>query len=104
MHDITVLVAGDLHLQVPWPGHQFFDQKRGIAEGGFGFLSRQIDGRGQVGAPEHPPHALSTTARRGLDHHRKADALGLVRKTLRRLVRAEIARHARHASSISDQF
>jgi hypothetical protein len=71
----AVLVADQLHLDVPGALDIALEIDGAIAEGGGGFARCGNDSILKVGRLVHPAHAPATAACRGLDEHRIADVL-----------------------------
>ena len=100
MDNRPLLVAEHLHLDVTRPEKRLLQQKASVAE----CVLRLRGGRAERGLEltdvPHDPHAAAPTARARLDHHRKADALGLFGKARETLVVAVVAWRARHARGL----
>src|SRR5262245_28927408 len=73
VNGIAVPVGENLHLDVPWTSHIFFDENAGIAEGSLGFALSAFQRRIEVGMAVDAPHALAPAAGDGLDKNRVAD-------------------------------
>ena len=72
----SVLVAKDLHLDVPRPRQPSLEVDRGVAECRSRFRARGTHGAGEVRRIENRAHALAAAARHGLDEHGISDACG----------------------------
>ena len=90
-------VAEDLHLDMARRGDPFLEQDPIVAEGLARFRHRRVEPLGEVPGPLDLAHPLAAPARDRLDKDWVADRVGFAREALRRLVRAAIARHDRHA-------
>ena len=96
MDNRPLLVAEHLHLDVTRLEKRLLEQKAPVAER----VLRLRGGRAErglelTGVP-YDPHAAAPTARARLDHHRKADALGLFGKARETLVVTVVPWRARH--------
>ena len=79
------------------PDDGLLEDQAGVAERGLGLSAGEVHGRREACAVYNEAHALAAAAGRGLDHHRKADGVGLGREAGGGLVLARIAGDARHA-------
>ena len=73
IHDIAMLVAKDLHLNVPGINDELLDVDFIIAKRTLGFAARRIISRTQIGRRLDRTHALPASASRGFQHYRIAD-------------------------------
>ena len=104
MHEIAVLVAKDLNLDVARPLDQLFDQQAAITERGLRFATRRDQRVAQSGDIMNRPHPFAPAASRRFDHYRQADALRFRGETFIALVFAIVARRDRHACRDSQPF
>jgi hypothetical protein len=91
MHQIAVLVADDLHLDVARPAHQLLQEHLVVAEGSLGLPPAGGDLFVQLRLGLDRPHAAPAAAPARLQHHRVAD-LGREAPGLGRIVRQRSAR------------
>jgi hypothetical protein len=91
MHEIAVLVAKDLNLDVARPLDQLFDQQAAITERGFRFATRRDQRVAQSGDIMNRPHPFAPAASRRFDHYRQADALRFRGETFIALVFAIVS-------------
>jgi len=89
-------VGHDLDLDMARGGDGLFQQHGVIAKGASGLGLRRGELIGKVALVSDQPHPAPATARGGLDHHRKPDALRLRQQRIRALIPALIARNAGH--------
>ncbi len=95
-HQLAVLVAEDLDLDVPRPLEELLDVDPVVGEAGARLGARRPVGGGQPVRRADPAHALAAAAGRRLEHHRVADPLGEPRRLVeagQRLVAAGDHRH-----------
>jgi hypothetical protein len=71
-----VAVGEHLDLDVARTVERALEDHRRVAERGLRLGARAAQRGGEVGRPQHPPHAAPATAGAGLDHHRVADRFG----------------------------
>ncbi len=93
----AVRVGEDLDLDVAGADHGLLEDQLTGTEGARRFRARRGECGGQLFLGWHETHAAPAASGRGLDHHRKADALGLARQRGVGLVAALVARHTWHA-------
>ncbi len=97
MHQIAVLVAQDLHLDVACAADQLLEIDLVVAEGGQRLAPRGFQRRRQLGCGFDDTHAAAAAAPAGLEHDREADA-GCERGASRIVIRQRRRRrHHRHA-------
>ena len=97
MQDIALLVGEDLDLDMARAVQGLFKNQRIRPERVGGFRPRGRQRLAELRRIGNAPHAAPAAARCRLDHHRKADALRFLQQYAVGLVRAVIARNARHA-------
>ena len=76
-HDVALRVTQQLDLDVPRVFDIAFQVHRTVAEGGRRLAGGSGEGLGKITRRCHAAHAASATARRRLDHQRKANALAV---------------------------
>ena len=97
MHDIAVLVAEDLHLDMAGAFHQLFEIDLVLAESGLGLALGDDHVVHELRFVADHAHAAATAAPRRLEHHRVTDLGGEFLDGLK-IVRQRIGgRHHRHA-------
>ncbi len=94
---VAVTVGENLNLDMARLGNRALQDHGGVAERVLRFRLCAAQRVGKVGGGVHEPHAAPTTARRGLDHHRVADARGFVGQARLALLGTLVAGNARHA-------
>ena len=72
VHDVAVLVAQKLDLDMAGILDQLFDVKGGIVERALGFAGGIAKGGLQLGIVVHPAHAFASPARHGFEQDREA--------------------------------
>jgi hypothetical protein len=92
-----VRVGEHLDLDVAGADHALLEDQLTGTEGARRFRPRRGECGGQLFLGRHETHAASAASGRGLDHYRKADALGLTRQRGVGLIAALVARHTWHA-------
>ncbi len=88
---MAVRVGEDLDLDVAAADHGLLQDQLARAEGALRLGAGRGEGGGEVLLGIDEAHAAAAAAGSGLDHHRKADALGLARQHRIRLVGALVA-------------
>ncbi len=89
-------VGEDLRLDMSWGWQVALEDHPVVAEGAGGFASGGLERLGEIILRVHHAHALAAAAGRGLEHQRKADALGFGHERVVGLVVAVVARNQRH--------
>ncbi len=89
-------IAKDLHLDMARRGHEFLNQHRIIAKGGFGFAHRTGQSRIKIALCLYQTHAFAAATGHSLNQHRIADLRSFRFQKLRVLILAMIARHHRY--------
>ena len=74
MHDVSVAVGEDLHLDVPRPLDEALDVERAVAEGRRRLSPRVLHGVGDLIRVHDAAHALAAAASRRLDQRGKTHA------------------------------
>ncbi len=97
-------VGDDLHLHVPRPFDDALHEHRRITERLAALGTGALEGLGEAGVGVHPPDAPSAAARRGLDHQRVADRLGLGARLVQRVHRPTTPRRDRHVGLFGEQL
>ena len=104
MEDVAVLVAEDLHFDMPRCGDVALDQHARIAEGIARLALAGGQGLLEIGMLVDAPHALAAATGHGLDQHGIADLVGLLAQERRVLDLAVIARHHRHPGLLDERL
>ena len=101
---VAVAVGEDLHLDVARAHHVLLDQHHlaAVAEAGARLGAGAAQLRLELGVAAHDAHALAAAALGALEQHGVADGAGAGAQLLGRLLRAVVARHARHAGRRHD--
>ena len=98
VHQPPMLVAEELHFDVPGPLDEFFDKHTRTAEGCLAFALRALQRHGEFVLATHNAHSPAAAAMGGFKHHRPAEILGDrkgIGETGHRLRAAGQDRHAR---------
>ena len=103
VHHAPVRVAEDLHLDVPRRRHQPLEQHALVAERRLRLALRAGQRLGELLLAEDRAHAAPATARRGLDHERKAGAACGRDERALVLPRAFVSRHRGDAEPVRER-
>ena len=98
--DVAVLIAEDLHFDVPRRGDEFLGIDRAVAEERLRLAGDAIERRSKIFLALDEPHSFPAAAGRGFDHDREA---GVARERLdliERFHRFGQPRHDRHARGL----
>ena len=76
VHQPPMLVAEELHLDVPGPLDEFFDKHTRAAEGCLAFALRAFQCHSQFVLAAHDAHPPAAAAMGSFEHHRPAEILG----------------------------
>src|SRR5918998_177986 len=96
VHDVPVVVAHDLDLDVPRVLHELLEEHRPLPERGLGLPSGAPDGLDEVLRPVHGAHPAPTAPGARLDEDRIPDTFGFLRQAFFVLLFARVARDGRH--------
>lgn len=102
VHQVAVLVAQQLDLDVPGAFHELLDERLGVPEGGERLPACLLEGVGELGGLAHDPHAPSPAAVGRLQDHRESDLFGQATSFLLVPDRLLAAAHHRHPGALGD--
>jgi hypothetical protein len=104
MHQMAVLVAEDLHLDMARAIEVALQDEPAVAEGRFGLAPGALQGCRELRGFRDHPHAAPAAARRGLDQHRIAESTRFLGEAALILRLAMIAGHGRDAGTRHHRF
>ena len=100
MHDVSVMVGENLHLDVARPLDEPLDVERAVAERGHRLAPRALHRVRDVARVDDTPHALAAAAGRRLDQRGQADAIDRPAHAVIGLIVWRLAWHDRHAGRL----